>query len=138
MLGSFSQSEACGTAKRLFPYLGEQWGRHELHRPIAERKAERGKSNHVSKVERDLFEIGGAASGRVVAVLAGRLDRNLPLTSDGLNVRVAKKLHRHGDLFRDRRKEIVVRGRLPGRVKGEVNGASEVCEEFKRGLAIRL
>ena len=39
---SFSQSEACGTAKRFFPYLGEQLGRHELHRPIAERKAERG------------------------------------------------------------------------------------------------
>jgi hypothetical protein len=45
----------------------------------------RRKSNQVSEVEGDLFEIRGAASRRVVAILAGRLDGNLPLTADGLD-----------------------------------------------------
>src|ERR1700730_1284001 len=86
-----------GTTKRLFPDLVEQRRRKKFCGAAIKCKPEGKKSNQVSQIISDLFEIGRTASGRVVAVLPWRLDRDLPLTTDRLHVCVAKKFHcQHG------------------------------------------
>jgi hypothetical protein len=103
----FSESKSSGATEWLFPDLVEQRRRNELCGAIVQSQAKRGKSNEITEIVSDLFEIGGTASWRVVAVLAGRLHGDLPLTSDGLYVGVAQKLHGHCDLLGAWRKEIV-------------------------------
>ena len=93
--------------KRFFANFVEKRCREEVGGAVVEREAERWKSKQLAKVVGDLFKIRGATSGRVVAILARRLNGNLPLTADRLYVRVAKKIHCEGDLIGAWRKEIM-------------------------------
>jgi hypothetical protein len=104
---SVAISKSGGATERLFPNLVQQRCCKKIRGTIVERESKRGKSNEVTKIVSDLFEIGGTASRRVVSILAGRLDGNLPLTPDRFNMGVAKKLHGQGDLLGAWRKEVV-------------------------------
>jgi hypothetical protein len=96
-----------GATKRFFPDLVEQRRRKKFCGAAIQCQPESRKRNEVSQIVRDLFEIGGAASGRVVAVLPWRLYRDLPLTADRLHVCVAKKFHCQDSLVGAWRKEVV-------------------------------
>jgi hypothetical protein len=100
-------SESGGATQWLFTDFVEQWRCKKICGTSIKGQAESGKSNQVAEIVSDLLEIGGAASGRVVAVLTGRLDGNLPLTADGFYVCVAKKIHCQVDLVGAWRKEIM-------------------------------
>src|SRR5580704_1808371 len=101
-------SESGGTTEWLFTDLVEQRRCKKIRGAIVVGEAEGRESDQVSKIVGDLFEIGGATSRRVVAVLARRLGGNLPLTAYRLDVSIAKKFHRHIDLIGAWRKEILV------------------------------
>src|SRR5882757_289523 len=131
-------SESGGTTEWLFANFVEQRCCKKICGAIIQGEAESGKSDQVAEIVGDLFEIGGATSGRVVPVLAGRLDRDLPLTADGFYMRIAKKIHCQVGLLGAWRKEILLRRGRPRRVKGKIGSASKVCEEFEQGFAVGL
>src|ERR1700733_11641590 len=131
-----SVSKKGGAAEGFFADLVEQRSGEKVDRVVAERETERGESQQIAQIVGDLFKIRRAGAGWVVTILARCLDGNLPLAADGFYMGVAEEVHRHHDFFSGRREEGALWRPRPGRIKGRVGDASEVCEEREVSFSV--